>query len=285
MGALWDLNLDAELELAGHTMAKSGVAAMQRVAHQIDRSALPFIGARDFVLGEGKAPEHLTGRAWCPTPKAIDRLQRAGAKVAPAPSAAVLRRVNHRKFCADLSKTFDQFEGAQYVEYEDQVAQRVSSGGEWLLKRPLSMAGRGKRPVRGTLTNKDRRWIAASLRRYGGLQVEPRVIITAEFSLHGFVTRCGAVDTGEPLRQHVLRSGTWSATEPAGDTLTRSERDQLTCAAEVAGQALAEARYWGPFGIDAFRYLRENEELFRPLSEINARFTMAWGLAGPNVSL
>jgi hypothetical protein len=46
---------------------------------------------------------------------------------------------------------------------------------------------------------------------------------------------------------------------------------------ERAAEALRGAGYFGPFGIDAFRYLdAQNVERFHPLGEINARYSMGW---------
>ena len=53
---------------------------------------------------------------------------------------------------------------------------------------------------------------------------------------------------------------------------------RLEEAAARAGEALAAAGYFGPFGIDAYehRVPGGRERVLNPLSEINARFTMDW---------
>jgi hypothetical protein len=44
-------------------------------------------------------------------------------------------------------------------------------------------------------------------------------------------------------------------------------------------QALLEAGYFGPFGIDAFRWVdRAGVERFNPRCEINARYSMGWAV-------
>jgi len=45
---------------------------------------------------------------------------------------------------------------------------------------------------------------------------------------------------------------------------------------ERTAVALRDARYFGPFGIDGFRYVLERRQGFCALSEINARYTMGF---------
>ena len=59
--------------------------------------------------------------------------------------------------------------------------------------------------------------------------------------------------------------------------LAPAEREALIAGARRVGLALHEAGYFGPYGVDAFRW---RDELDRPqlhaLSEVNARYTMGW---------
>ena len=81
-----------------------------------------------------------------------------------------------------------------------------------------------------------------------------------------------------PCFQEVAASGAWTRTASAdAGEVTAQDDDALAGALEVAGRALADAGYHGPFGIDAFRY-RDGAGATRlnPLGELNARFTMDW---------
>src|SRR5690606_9761133 len=112
---------------------------------------------------------------------------------------------------------------------------------------------------------------------WGALYVEPRVAITLEVSLHGLLAEDGSCARGEPTVQEVS-SGAWRRSSRATPGELRDhERAALFSRFDDAARALHDAGYFGPFGIDAFRYEAGGEERFQPLSEINARYTMAWG--------
>ena len=171
------------------------------------------------MLGDGDVvPLPRPGRAWCPTPRALRRLEKAGAIPVPAPDFAVLRRVNHRRFSAELGQTLP---GACFVATLAELTAVVageSPSGQWLLKRPFGFAGRGRRRVaRGRLDATALGWVQASLRTGEGLQVEPWVERIADYGLHGFrVARrhdhAGGADTANVRRKwrvagHVVGDG------------------------------------------------------------------------------
>jgi hypothetical protein len=61
--------------------------------------------------------------------------------------------------------------------------------------------------------------------------------------------------------------------------LAPAERAALFSAAEEAAGALAAAGYFGPFGVDAFRYHdEEGTARFCARCEINARYSMGWAV-------
>ncbi len=148
----------------------------------------------------------------------------------------------------------------------------------WLLKRPFSVSGSGRRKVVAITSKADESWLAASF-RVDGLQAEPLVERVLDISAHGFITPAGGVTLGDPLRQHCDRYGRWCSSDvlPADDKLMTSEwRERLSAEMERVSAALLAAGYFGPFGVDAFVY-RDGEQLrFNPRCEINARYTMGW---------
>ncbi len=229
--------------------------------------------------GAGTGPTDLAGRAWCPTPGALAALARAGAHPPPAPPFDVLRRVNHRRFCADLGQTLD---GARYVTTEAELRETLAAfpGAEaWVMKRPYGFAGRGQLRFSGrTPGAMEERWIAASLAAGEGLQVEPWVERAGDFGLHGHIAPTGAVMLGEPTVQRCDARGAWVASERAGaGELSPAEHGALVRAAEEAATALAAAGYFGPFGVDAFRYRDAGGAVrFNARCEINARYSMGW---------
>ena len=112
------LNLDADLELAmgaGYTPTKRVLTAMRPHVATLARTLL----REEDLLVDEETPEGaataLPGLAFCPTPRALGLLRRAGARPLPHPSFEVLRRVNSRAFCAALGQTM---EGAHFVTDE-----------------------------------------------------------------------------------------------------------------------------------------------------------------------
>jgi phosphoribosylaminoimidazole carboxylase (NCAIR synthetase) len=210
-------------------------------------------------------------------------MRAAGVRVPSAPSVLVLRRVNHRRFCAELGQRLPD---AAFVESADACERAIGArSGAWLLKRAFGFAGRGRRKVTsGALTRDDARWIDASMRS-GGLQCEPLVAIDREYALHGDVDERGALTLGAPTVQRCDASGAWIASELADD-LADGERAALEHEAHAVARALVLAGYFGPFNVDAYRWSDERARLraFNPRGEINARYSMGWtiGMSGYN---
>src|SRR5207244_9791048 len=94
-----------------------------------------------------------------------------------------------------------------------------------------------------------------SLRSGEGLQVEPFVERSGDFALHGYLRRSGEVVLGEPTRQECDATGAWLASARAlpGD-LDASEQTALFAETRRAAAALHDTGYFGPFGVDAFRW-------------------------------
>lgn len=284
----WVFNLDAEDELARGGPHTPTNAVQARVTSLLPLLA-PLMKPGDEVLwpGESSSLRASTGRAWCPTPWACMQMTRAGLSVPPAPPAQVLRKVNHRAFAHDLGQALP---AARIVGSQSELLQalgdsralaEVSIERNWLLKRPLGYAGRGRRKVASaTLSEPDRVWIEAALRSRDGLSVEPFVERVLDCALHGFLESDGALTLGRPTVQTVDPSGTWQATKFAapGD-LSPLEVELLTQAAASTAKALSKAGYFGPFGLDAFRWRAPDGTLhFQPRCEVNARYSMGWAI-------
>jgi phosphoribosylaminoimidazole carboxylase (NCAIR synthetase) len=272
----WVLNLDAEEELAAKGRGFTRSRAMsERIAALVPRlSSLVLPG--DVILGtEGRG---LAGRAWCPTPSAIDQIRSSGAIVPRAPEAEVLRRVNHRRFSAELGQTLP---GAEYVS-EERALDRVIAAlpdDRWLLKRPFGFAGRARRAVKAReMSEADRSWIRAALSKGEGLQVEPIVLRELDAAIHGYLDPSGELIIGTPVVQRVDEHGAWIETIRS-PLISADEQAALESEAKKVARALHDAGYFGPFGIDAFRFRdRSGAVRFQPRSEINARYTMGFGI-------
>ena len=275
----WVLNFDAEDELASPVARKTASAAMiARHASLVDR-LIGLVAPEDVVVRDGVDARGLMGRAWCPTPTALAQMKRAGAEAPRAPSLEILRRANDRAFSAALGQTLP---GASLATSRDEVERVVASGpGDWLLKRAFGYAGRGRRKVHaGPLSEADARWVEASFRQ-GALQIERWVLRLADFALHGYVDERGSLRLGDATTQRCDAYGAWQSTELArDDELLRDEATALTREASLAAAGLHACGYFGPFGVDAYRWRDEEtgDEHFNPRSEINARYSMGWGI-------
>jgi len=291
----WVLNLDAEEELASLSRGRRRYEAPQRlrriVSRQGQRLAGGLVGPDDVVVdGTPEAAlraRGLPGLAWSPTPAALARLAGAGAVAEPVPVAGVLRDVNARAFAVAVRRPFADGAFAKRTardleELERLLARPAALG--WLVRRPFGAAGRGRRrlhagrpgPPAGSLGEVERAWAAAGL-AVGELVVEPWVEVTREYTRSGWVHANGRVVVAEPCVQETA-AGAWTATKRLGRAAPRTDDERLGEVTETTGRALFRAGYFGPFGIDAFRYRdpASGRELLNPLSEINARFTMDW---------
>lgn len=264
----WHLNLDVERELAGD-LGGDGFAALERRPEL--KGALTDLTANGTVLERATRLEvRLPGRAWCPTPSALAALEKAGAELPRAPPLEVLRRANDRSFSASLGLHFAE---ARFTSDEAEAihtVERASPSGAWLLRKRFGFAGSGRLVVDGA-DPRARGFVTRAIRA-GGLLIEPFVTCSLDVSLHGFISK-GVLVRGRPIVQTVGAGGVWRSGRPAtDDDLDARERTLLEAELDRSARALVELGYFGPFGIDAFRY----EGGFQPRSEINARYTMGW---------
>lgn len=273
----WVLNQDAELELArpGYNPAAKLLAQLEQ--HGVAARAL--LGRDDVLIAPGAMPgERFIGRAWCPTPLALQKLRLAGVTPEPHPSAEILRLVNHRKFAFDLGGGLP---GQQYVTHRDEVDAVLKASQVWLCKRPMAFAGRGQQRIAHALDDKQSKWIEASLQS-DGLIIEPLVKPLLEVSVHGFIWRDGRFALGRVCMQDVSDKGVYRGVRlAAADELRALESGALFTQANRVAEGLAAAGYFGPFGIDAYRYEMHDQVGFCALSEINARYTMGFATGFP----
>jgi hypothetical protein len=269
----WVLNLDAELELA-----RPGYSPRARVSGQLEQygaRSRELLGPGDVLIEPGSpSASGLIGRAWCPTPMAVARLLAAGARPEPHPPAVVLHRVNHRRFAFELGGGLS---GQLYLQERSELETVLHhTERPLLLKRPLAFAGRGQMRVYARIDDKQWSWIDASFRS-DGLIVEPLVVPTLELSLHGFLWQNGRFEMGRICVQEVSERGVFRAVRLAEPfVLEAPEERALIAEGGRVATALGTAGYFGPFGIDAYRYEVQGCSGFCALSEINARYTMGF---------
>jgi hypothetical protein len=293
---LWLFNLDAELELARaggpyqtpHRVARALAPMLERARALMapgDESLDPLAPMRPAPTQPARAEmsrERRLGCAWCPTPSALDRLSRAGAQLAPSPSLEVLRRVNHRRFAIELGGGAP---GARFVSDDSGLVEVLAEPSKaWLFKRAFGFAGRGQRRIIGVPSADDRRWLSDSL-RLGGFVAEPWLDLVREVGVHGLIDASGRFVLGRVCVQETNEYRAWASTRLAGpDDLSPLQMSQLRARAESVAAALIAARYFGPFGIDAYLFRTPAGAVeLNPLSELNARYSMGFAIGRPEL--
>jgi hypothetical protein len=280
----WVLNLDAELELSRLDFEYVPRVKLLQQLELYGQGSRALLGPEDVLVEPGAALSErgFIGRAWCPTPLALSRLSAAGVTPEPHPQVQVLRRVNHRLFAHQAGG------GLPLQRYFTERAplEEVLRGAErpWLLKRPLAFAGRGQMRFYGPISDKQWSWLDVSLAQ-DGLLIEPLVTPTLEISLHGFVWQAGHCELGRVCVQRVTERGVFRGVRLATPgELQPAESASLFEQAERVARLLHGVGYFGPFGIDAYRYQLGDERGFCSLSEINARYTMGFAIGFPRAT-
>ncbi len=294
----WLLNLDADLELQDPVAYRDQAMPLERALSLRPRMQ-DLVADHDVILGA--PPHHVTGHrsplqasgagdshprnpwgevalAFCPTPSALAQIKAHGFTPPDAPSFEVIRRVNDRRFNAQVGQTLP---GAAFVDDMQTLERHLaapSPSGNHVIKRAFSFAGREQRRVRdGVLDPSTRGFCERSFRDGEGVQVEPWVDRLLDCSMHGYVLRDGRLLCGEARVQQIDAMGRFLGMVIDVATMSDTERSALTTEITRVGTALRDAGYFGPFGIDAFRYRHTDGTLgFNPRCEINARFTMGY---------
>ncbi len=287
-------------------------AALWRLLFGADASfAVPReVGATDFWPAEfGKrtrAPVFswldTPAAAWLNTTKAEQIARRSGHALLGATPAVV--ELVHDKAFSHRVAVAEEFLPAQLdslVEVLEPATLRNSAGArswivdsinrwpEWTerrftLKPRFGTSGRGRVAGIG-----DR--IAAGdggfrrLADCGGAMLEPWLRRTTDLSAQMWI---------EPDGQIVLLGTTELVVEPSGlyrghrgtidskgrvHSASRYDEPLREAAAAVARAAFAVG-YWGPCGVDAFAFHSDGREVFRPIVEFNARFTLGTLVVG-----
>jgi hypothetical protein len=281
----WVLNLDADLELGTGQAYTPRKGVKLAVKTHAQRLAISLLAPGDVVVDESshsRSARGLLGRAFCPTPRALDALRRAGAHPEPHPPSEVLRRVNSRAFAASLGPTMPDAAFVTDLEVaRAMLERRPAVGSAWRVKHAFGMSGRNQRVVGSSrLTDSDLSFLRTGLIR-GGVQLEPDVAIADEYAVHGLIAQDGSFRIGALVRQRCNLRGAWVSTERIdsrqerlGDIFARMERE-----ADLVAVALVRAGYFGPFGVDAYCYRDRDAKIhLQPRSEINARYTMGFAV-------
>lgn len=277
----WLLNLDADRELQDPERYR--FTPLARLPHDWSARITDLLAPDDVLLDDARSsPESLATdlvvQCFCPTPSALARVQALSLAPPDSPSFEVLRRVNGRAFCAELGHGLPDSDFVFDMPALERHLERASPSGRWVIKRAFSFAGREQRRIEGcALDESTRGFCRRSFARGEGVQVEPWVERLADVSLHGHLSRAGRLTSGSAREQHCDPYGRFVAVSTQQAFLTDAESAVLSAELERTAAALTAAGYFGPFGIDGFRYrLPDGPIAFNPRCEINARFTMGY---------
>ena len=152
--------------------------------------------------------------------------------------------------------------------------------GRFALKPRIGASGRGR--VAGShdrIDTPELRGALPRLARQGGALLEPWLTRLADSSVQLYIAPDGALTLLGMLEQHVSSAGSFRGHSGAVDYKARivsecgEENALIEAALEVARAAHARG-FFGPCGIDAFRFEGPQGAELRPAVEFNARFTM-----------
>jgi len=201
------------------------------------------------------------------------------------PTDAAVRSANSRRLSAQLEQEWDVgLDLASQVDSIEQVERCIIAKGlpsPWVIKAEFGMSGRERLIGRGSLSETDRNWISRRLSQDGVVFFEPWVERLDEIGIQMEIPQAGAPQLVGITRLLVDPRGQY-----AGSELRWQNDREWDVAVETAMRAadrIQSLGYHGPVGIDAMRYRDSHGETrFRPLQDINARWTMGrlslgWG--------
>jgi hypothetical protein len=273
----WLLNLDADRELRDPTGYRPGQPGSMPDDFRVRMADL--VAPEDLILpSEAARSGACVVQTFCPTPSALARVRALGLEPPPAPALSVLRHVNDRAFCAQLGQCLPAASFVRDMDALERHLTQASPTGHYVIKRAFSFAGREQRRVAGgMLDDSTRGFCRKSFARGEGLQVEPWVQRLGDFSRHGHLSRAGVLRIGAPREQRCDPFGRFLGVSSGAASVSEREAELLASELQRTATALAAVGYFGPFGIDGFRYrLPDGSVAFNPRCEINARFTMGF---------
>lgn len=273
----WLLNLDADRELQDPVRYQPVELASVRPDWRARMADL--IAPEDIIIPS--SDPHAAScvvQCFCPTPSALAAVAALGLSAPDAPALSVLQRVNDRAFCAQLGQHLPCASFVRDMAALERQLATASPSGRYVIKRAFSFAGREQRRVeQGALDASTRGFCERSFERGEGVQVEPWLARSADFSRHGYLSRTGALAIGPTREQRCDQHGRFLGVAVDAPNATPQETELLAAELQLTAAALHDAGYFGPFGVDAFRYhLPDGSTAFNARCEINARFTMGY---------
>lgn len=244
----------------------------------------------------GEEPIYLLPWGW--SPLAVRQLRERGVPSRLLPSSdelAAYRAASSRRQAVRLLQQLraqwpDAFRRGELVGQSTwavtpaAVRESCRRYGPSMLKAPWSGSGRGLHPVGAQLSARDEAWVLRTLRRQGGVDVEPLYQRLLDFAMEFWASRGRVSYCGLSL----------FATTPggvyAGNLIAPEADKERILSRYVSPRLLAEVRrlllrllaaadlpawYTGPLGVDMM-IVNAPSAALHPLVEVNLRMTMGW---------
>ncbi len=146
----------------------------------------------------------------------------------------------------------------------------------FVAKAPWTAAGRDRMRWTGALASDQRTYLERLIARQGAVVVEPWCDRLLDVGLCGRVDAGRGVDLEAPHGLITDARGGFVGIDLDPPALEPGEAVALREAARVAGEAIGDLGYIGPFAVDAFAYVVNGERRFHAMCEINARHTFGF---------
>jgi uncharacterized ferritin-like protein (DUF455 family) len=183
---------------------------------------------------------------------------------------------------------------AAVLQDKDAVLERISRGGNWVLKRPFSTSGQGRIRLRAPVEAQGERWIERQLKT-GPLLVEPWQDRVADFSVQTEIHKDriqilgkGRFWTAPSGAYRGALLGPWTLGLDPGTIRVLQEAQvgkRLDQAALQVARAAQDQGYRGPLGVDAMVVRTADGLRLQPILEVNPRYTMGRIALGLNKRL
>lgn len=197
----------------------------------------------------------------------------------PHPPVEIVQAVNSRNFSFELETEWNVgLQGAFCFEDIESLEKHLKNqpAGEWLIKAEYSNAGRER--IEGEsaeLSESQVNWIQKRFSAGQKLFFEPKVNAIREAGFQFTVPQ-----SGEPVLEGIVplvssRAGGFQGSLFYHSNQIPADWNETVETAGKAAERIQSEGYYGPLGIDAMIYRdHQGNEAFRPIQDINARWTM-----------
>jgi hypothetical protein len=275
LGSLALANLDFEAELRYESESQAPPARDDRRWEHILR-LLPEARQAQCLSFEVAGCFEGTKRlfVWGVSPRVARLAKHLGLSYA-LPPVSLVREVNDKRFAYQWEQRLDRaLPYSREIKDLKSLQETVSRCPyRWVLKHPLSMSSRSRiLGQQGLLSASSRAWAQRRLERGWTLLFEPWVEQRRQLALHFDIDKGQGVDFAGRCRILTDTNGGFRGCEISPDP--PMDEEALRYARDIAA-AIAKKGYWGPLTVESFRGKLGGTEVFRPLLDVDARYSFS----------